>query len=348
MTTTSPAAAPSSQRLEWVDFAKGLCIVAVVAMYATERIEDNLHARGWMHHFVDFAQPFRMPDFFLISGLFVSRVIGKPWRSYLDTKVVHFLYFYVLWVTITFGLFEGRQALVLPPNAVAAEYLHLYLQPSGPLWFIYILPLFFLTLRLTRALPFPLVWALAAALKLADLDTGWKLVDRYGMYFVFVLTGYGLAPRIFRVVDWARARPRATAAAFAVWFLLNLLAVRLGLTFKPAVHLLTGLAGAGAVILFSTLLVRASWFGWVRYLGEHSIVVYLSFLIPMAATRRLFVDSGVVRDPGNAVALVVICSVVGSVLLYWSVRSTPLRFLFERPSWARLQPVPVGKAQREV
>jgi len=36
-------------------------------------------------------------------GLFLSVVIDRDWRIYLDRKVVHFAYFYVLWVTIQFG-----------------------------------------------------------------------------------------------------------------------------------------------------------------------------------------------------------------------------------------------------
>ena len=45
-----------------------------------------------------------MPDFFLISGLFLAARIDRPWRAYLDTKVVHFAYFYVLWVNIQFAM----------------------------------------------------------------------------------------------------------------------------------------------------------------------------------------------------------------------------------------------------
>jgi hypothetical protein len=52
---------------------------------------------------VAFAKPFRMPDFFLISGLFLARVIDWNWHDYLDKKVVHFAYFYALWVTIQFA-----------------------------------------------------------------------------------------------------------------------------------------------------------------------------------------------------------------------------------------------------
>ena len=45
-----------------------------------------------------------MPDFFLISGLFLASRIDRPWRQYLDTKLVHFAYFYILWMTIQFAM----------------------------------------------------------------------------------------------------------------------------------------------------------------------------------------------------------------------------------------------------
>ena len=43
---------------------------------------------------VAFAKPFRMPDFFLISGPFLGQVIARDWRMFLDRKVVHFAYFF--------------------------------------------------------------------------------------------------------------------------------------------------------------------------------------------------------------------------------------------------------------
>ena len=72
-------------------------------MHSTLGVEKAAGREGWMHAVVAFAKPFRMPDFFLISGLFLARVIDRDWRTYLDRKVVHFAYFYVLWVTIQFA-----------------------------------------------------------------------------------------------------------------------------------------------------------------------------------------------------------------------------------------------------
>ncbi len=90
------------QRVAWVDYAKGFCIIMVVMMHSTLGVEKAAEATGWMTHVVAFAKPFRMPDFFMISGLFLARVIDRDWRTYLDKKVVHFGYFYVLWLTIQF------------------------------------------------------------------------------------------------------------------------------------------------------------------------------------------------------------------------------------------------------
>ncbi len=72
-------------------------------MHSVLGVEHEAGQTGFMHAVVAFAKPFRMPDFFLISGLFLGLVIDRDWRTYLDRKVVHFAYFYVLWVTIQFG-----------------------------------------------------------------------------------------------------------------------------------------------------------------------------------------------------------------------------------------------------
>src|ERR1700677_5020803 len=104
---TSAVAARSTPsapgRVDWVDYSKGICIVMVVMMHSVLGVELAVGKTGFMHLLVAFAKPFRMPDFFLISGLFLPLVIDRDWRTYLDRKVVHFAYFYLLWVTIQFG-----------------------------------------------------------------------------------------------------------------------------------------------------------------------------------------------------------------------------------------------------
>ena len=73
-------------------------------MHSTLGVEAAVGKAGWLHRLVEFARPFRMPDFFMISGLFLAQVIDRDWRTYLDRKVVHFAYFYLLWMTIQFAV----------------------------------------------------------------------------------------------------------------------------------------------------------------------------------------------------------------------------------------------------
>jgi hypothetical protein len=93
----------NQDRVAWVDYGKGFCIVMVVMMHSTLGVEQAAGATSFMGAVVAFAKPFRMPDFFLISGLFLARVIDRNWHDYLDRKVLHFAYFYALWVTIQFA-----------------------------------------------------------------------------------------------------------------------------------------------------------------------------------------------------------------------------------------------------
>ncbi len=54
---------------------------------------------------------------------------------------------------------------------------------------------------------------------------------------------------------------------------------------RPLVSLALGFAGALAIVTMGTLLARLRWLNFLRYCGEHSIVIYLAFFLPMAATR---------------------------------------------------------------
>ena len=85
--TPERAKEPAS-RIAFVDYGKGFCIVLVVMMHSVLGLEAAVGHEGWLHAVVAFAKPFRIPSFFLIAGLFLSRSIDSDWRSYLDRKVL--------------------------------------------------------------------------------------------------------------------------------------------------------------------------------------------------------------------------------------------------------------------
>lgn len=328
----------SAGRVDWVDYAKGFCIVFVVMMHSTLGVEAVLGHDGWLHPLVAFARPFRMPDFFLISGLFLARVIDRDWTTYADRKVVHFAYFYVLWVTIQFAVKAPGLAAEAGWAGVAGLYLEAFVEPFGTLWFIYLLPIFFVVAKLTRRVPPWAIWLVAAALEIAPVATGWTVIDEFAARFVYFYTGYVLAPQVFALAAAAQRGPLVAAVSLLCWALLNGAFVFSGWAELPVVSLALGLLGASAVVSVSALLARSRLFAPLRYCGRNSIVIYLAFFLGMAGSRALLLRTGVITDVGTICVLVTAAGIIGALGLFWAVRGTPLRFLFERPPLFRFEP----------
>ena len=322
---------PQNDRVAWVDYAKGFCIVMVVMMHSTLGVETALGQEGWMHHLVAFAKPFRMPDFFLISGLFLGRVIDRDWRTYLDRKVLHFVYFYVLWVTIQFAVKAPGLAAESGWGGVAQLYLESFVQPFGTLWFIYLLPVFFVVTKATRRVPPLLIWALAALLEMTHIVTGWTVIDEFCARFVYFYTGYLFADYVFALSDRAQAQPPIALVALALWALLDASLVKSGLSEWPLVSLALGLAGACAIVTLGTLLARARWLKFLRFCGEHSIVIYLAFFLPMAATRTLLLRTAIIPDVGAMSLVVTLVALLGALAIWRVALKAGTNFLFERP-----------------
>jgi uncharacterized membrane protein YcfT len=337
------AVAERSTRIDWVDYAKGICIVMVVMMHSVLGVEAAAGQTGFMHVLVAFAKPFRMPDFFLISGLFLAVVIDRDWRTYLDRKVVHFAYFYVLWVTIQFGFKAPSFAAESSWAHVGFMYLESFIEPFGTLWFIYLLPVFFVVTKAMRNMPPLLIWVVAALLEMAHIATGWTVIDEFCARFVYFYSGYLFASHVFALSDRARAHPALALAGLAGWALLNGSLVVSGFSEWPLISLTLGLAGACAIVTLGTLLARAQWLNFLRYCGEHSIVIYLAFFLPMAATRTLLLRTGFIPDIGTISLIVTIVGVAGALALWRVALKVGANFLFERPAAFWIAPKKPGR-----
>jgi len=329
---TDRSAAAAGGRVDWVDYAKGICIIMVVMMHSVLGVEAAAGQTGFMHLVVMFAKPFRMPDFFLISGLFVSVVIDRDWRTYLDRKVVHFAYFYVLWVTIQFGFKALSFAVESGWGHVGLLYLESFIEPFGTLWFIYLLPIFFVVIKVTRRMPPPVIWGLAALMETAHVATGWTAIDEFCARFIYIYSGYLFADYVFALSDRARARPGLALAGLTLWALVNGGLVASGVSEWPLISIALGLAGACAIVTLGTLLARAHWLTFLRFCGEHSIVIYLAFFLPMAATRTLLLRSGMISDIGTISLVVTVVGVVGALAIWRIALAAGANFLFERPA----------------
>ena len=133
-------------------------------------------------------------------------------------------------------------------------------------------------------------------------------------------------------------KPFTALIGLALWAFVNGALAVAGFADLPLISLGLGLVGAAAVVAIAALMANVDLFRWLRYCGRHSLVIYLAFFLPMAATRIALLKSGLIDDVGTISALVMLAGIVGALCWYWAARNTPFRLLFERPAWARLKP----------
>lgn len=351
---TSNSANNTSHRVDWVDYAKGICILLVVMMHSTLGVEKAAGDTGWLGLVVEFSRPFRMPDFFLISGLFLGLVIDRSWLRYIDRKVIHFVYFYILWLTIQFAfkapgwMAEGDTAAIL-----INKYLFSFIEPFGTLWFIYMLPVFFVVTRLGKAFPL-LMLAGAALLEILPIHTGWLMVDEFASRYVYFLAGYLFATHIFNIAEWVRNHTGLATVYLLAWgtvngvlvfaevspAIANLLSSEWQLNSYaqlPFVSLVLGVMGALAIICGAVLLSAFRWSHFLEYMGRNSIVIYLAFFLPMSVSRVVLLQFASFLDIGTISFLVMVSATAGPVIFYWMIQwSGHGNFLFHRPKWAWL------------
>lgn len=329
------------QRVDFVDFAKGICIIFVVMMHCTLQVEEAYAAQGWMHYVIAFAKPFRMPDFFFISGLFMARVLKRDVRSFIDRRIFHFHYFYLLWLTLRYVV--KAPAIVGEVGWVGflSKYIaSIFYEPYGTLWFIWMLPVFAVVLRLSRVVPNWLIFIPAAGLEIAPIHTGNVAVDEFSSRFVYFFLGYSLAPLAFTMAKKVLNRPKLAMIGVVLWALVNGGLVFGGYAELPGVSLLLGLLGALSIICLAAAATLVSPLSFLRFFGERSLIVYLGFFIPMKITRFILLKTEMISDVGTVSVLVTLAAVIGSIVMWWILLRFGVRFPYERPSWARFKGPP--------
>ena len=123
---------------------------------------------------------------------------------------MHFVYFYVLWVTIQFafkapgdrgrawaGAACGLRSISKPSSSRSARCGSSICCRSSSS-----------STKLTRAAAAARDLAVGAALEIAPIHTGWTVIDEFAGRFVYFYTGYMLAPHIFALPTSAGAAAR--------------------------------------------------------------------------------------------------------------------------------------------
>jgi len=129
-------------RLSWVDISKGIAIILVAFRHILIGIQRaDIEIEQYLLDLNEIVYSFRMPLFFILSGIFFSKSVAKRSnREFITYKVRSLLYPYVVWCLIQVSL-QVVLSNYTNANRGWMDYVYIVLQPRAidQMWFLYAL-----------------------------------------------------------------------------------------------------------------------------------------------------------------------------------------------------------------
>ncbi|MCD2497586.1 CapA family protein [Microbacterium nymphoidis] len=335
------------ERLAWADALKGALILLVVFWHVVLKTYLQVDWRiglpipGMWGLLSDIIWPFLMPLFLLVSGVFAADALSRPGASVLRSRVLRFLYLYLLWTLIHMAaMWAFPDFPTAVPRSVAEFVEAITISPPNT-WYLYALALYFLLARALRRLPTWAVLVPAAALTVLVASGVIDIVSNRGSMLsnlLFFLIGARFAPAIKRFAT--RPRPALVLLLTAGYAALYGGMRVLDAATVPGVWPLVSLAGVAMGLSLAPLLPAIPLLGaWLTRLGRHTLPVYLLHMPILVLVDAVVI--GWVSDGRGAVQLVaaVVLPIMltalvtaGSALLgAWIEKDGP-RWLLELPT----------------
>jgi len=304
------------KRWLWIDYDKGISIILVGFGHCMDTLEGHaadLQAYPFFNYFGTFFYGFRMPLFFIISGLLVGRSLNKKGLSnYIGDRSNNILYPLLIWgfIEITFQIIASRFTGFTHNEASPSKYLKLITDPrqTGHFWYLnalfcigviyaFIKSIFKLKPALHVLLGLVL-YSVSAYIHVRDLHAGF-LTDVFEYYFFFALgdliSNVMLDDKnIKRFSSWKIFFPLLAAFVVIQYFFtdINLRPSVYGNRFveqkMPFFFLIEALVGCTTSVSFSFLLQKYKLFTWIRIVGYHSLFIYCMQIIAMTFARIFF------------------------------------------------------------
>ncbi|MCD9029523.1 acyltransferase family protein [Luteimonas sp. BDR2-5] len=319
-------------RETWIDSVKGLTISLVALHHVFVGVRENIGVPAEVSHWYAASTSIRMPLFFLVAGFFAAKSVQLPLRKFIDSKVLHFFYFYLVWGIVYVVLRDGFASGVL--GFIQNGFLKIIL--GSYLWFLYALSLSFIILRVTSRIS-PIIQiaifsAFSAQIIIFHQDSQNIILKTLKIYPFFLIGTYASEwIRNFAVIsNWPQA------LGLGLGMILSYLAVGFfGLNSSAVLFYILAFFAIGTS-LSSVYLLRNSFIGRMfSYIGERSLYIYLIHFIPAAGFRVLAEKLGI-RDAFSIVLLGTVVSIGLPIVIYNSLFKSRLKFLFVRPAVLRV------------
>jgi fucose 4-O-acetylase-like acetyltransferase len=338
-----------TKRQTWIDYARGIAIILVLYRHVFEGLKSaGLAVQEYieLEHANVLFFSFRMPLFFIVSGIFFASSLQKRGLgTFTKVKAQTILYPYFIW-----GFIQLTIQIILSgyvnANRSAEDYLLLLYLPRGVEQFWYLYALFNVSVLyaiMTAVAKFDYRWNLLLGIALYYLSAylgqhkinAWFLADIMH-YYVF----YAIGDAIGRFI-----RDKENLRLLQSWKMWGILLLPFMATqwyflkenlahqtqyydyveyHQPSLFLLIALTGCAFVMSVAFLLQRYNAMPWLHRLGKHSLYIYVAHVIALAGIRIVLLKFFSI----TSVPVHLIAGIVGGLLLPIVLYKLSLRFKF--------------------
>ncbi len=353
------------ERLTWIDYARGIAIILVVYRHVFQGLKESgiaIDNYRYLEYANIFFFSFRMPLFFIISGIFVTASLRKRGiKEYIATRAKTILYPYFLWACIQLTL-QAIFARYTNGHPTLQSYLYLFYLPREIAQFWYLYALFNVALVYVLVKQKLHVSAMqniglgilmfygSVLLYREKIDTGFAGDIMH--YYVFFAIGDTISSYMMnrdnftRFESWKLLLPLLCCfiAAQSYFLKANLSSGVEKYQFveyhQPFIFLLIALTGCAFIINLTFVLQKKKILNWLPQLGRHSLYIYVAHVIIFAAVRILLTKVFGVNNVIILLASGIIAGLTVPVILYkLSVKfNIPWLFTLEKKDRTAIKP----------
>ena len=347
----------SDKRHGWIDYDRGISIILVTYRHCFESLQNaglDLSNHPWLEYFNVFFFGFRMPLFFIASGIFISGSISvKGISPYLSNRIKTILYPMIVWGFIQISLQLVFSSYTNSKGDVGWNtYLELFTNPrsTGQFWYLHALFLVgvvYATLKVFLNIGYKTQLIIGAALyTLCAIDNHYAFsyeaklgfINDFMKYYLFFAIGDAISNQIFQ---------EKTAALFSSYKLI----IPLVLSFvtiqyffteinmkegnnyfvenqMPLFFLLVALVGCALSISVSFSLKKRNSMRFLRVVGYNSVHIYCMQIIIMSVSRQIFMKLVHINNPTLLSILVLSTGILFPILIYQICLRMNLWWLF--------------------
>ncbi|MFP5268671.1 acyltransferase family protein [Coleofasciculus sp.] len=324
----------TKQRVQWVDYAKGIGIFLVVFGHTLRGLVNSsiLDASTIIISIDQWIYSFHMPLFFCLSGLFIERSSSKPLRDFVVSKLKVIAYPYFVWSVLQTVLQAIAGSYTNNPIPLTNLWRIVY-QPVMQYWFLYSLFVIMLVYAIVHKLNVsPRVFLILAILfyltQIVDVHLGsWGVLYSVRRYAIYLALGavVGSSRLMSQLSQWKTKTLLIVtiggfcAVGLAVGF--NLMAVKL---LTPIVAIF----GIAASVALAILLDRFNRTGFVKQWGSLSLEIYVAHTIASAPLRIFLQYVLGFIEPIAHLILGTVIGIYAPIALYKICQGSRLRYIF--------------------